>query len=126
MAKGDKARVAAIDVEATAAVIRYLGARATHPGRERPQLWLGANGIALAPEGIAAVVERRAEAAGIGHVTAHELRHLYADDLKARGASDETLKALGGWTDSRTLERYGRARQRERSIGEYRRLMEKA
>jgi site-specific recombinase XerD len=116
--KGDKARVAMINDDAIAAVIRYVGARVSRKAASDVHLWLGIDGRPLSPEAIGAIVERRAKAAGLGHVTAHELRHLYADDMKRRGASDETLRSLGGWTDPRTLQRYERARQRERAIDE--------
>lgn len=122
--KGDKARVAMVNDAGTAAVIRYLSARSQRPGaKDEPALFIGLEGRRLTPDSLGQVVERRAQSAGLGHVTAHELRHLFADDLKSRGASDETLRSLGGWTDTRTLQRYGRARQRERAAEEYRRLM---
>ena len=69
------------------------------------------------------MVERRGRQAGVGHVTAHQLRHAFAHDLKSKGASDEVLMALGGWRNVKMIERYGKAAKWERASEAYDRLM---
>jgi len=88
-------------------------------------LFVSENGRGLTGDAVGAVVIRRAKLAGVGSVSAHELRHLFADQLKRAGASDETLMSLGGWADAKIVGRYGRSLRRERALEEYRRLTDK-
>jgi site-specific recombinase XerC len=122
--KGGRARVAAFDHDTMAALLRYVEVRKDR-AVESGALWVGIRGEQMSPEAIAAVVRRRSTEAGLASIGPHQLRHAYAHELKAAGANDETLMALGGWRSRDVLSRYGRAMQTERAIAEYRRLMER-
>lgn len=122
--KGRKARISAFNRDTGAALLRYLSRREEQMRgkREHGFLWVSENGVKLGSEAVGAMVTRRAKLAKVGSVSAHELRHLFADQLKRAGASDETLMSLGGWSDAKIVGRYGRALRRERAIEEYRRI----
>ncbi len=120
--KGGRSRVSAFDAETAAAILRYLAVRSDHAARGETRLWLSIQGAPITSGSLAALVRRRAQLAGVRSVSPHQLRHAFANDLKSRGVSDETLMALGGWRSRTVMARYGKAQQRERAIDEYRRL----
>lgn len=122
--KGRKARTAAFNRDTGAAVLQYLSRRdeqIAKVGRgDNGYLWISESGAKLSGEAVGAMVTRRSKLAKVGTVSAHELRHLWADQLKRAGVSDESLMSLGGWADAKILARYGRALRRERALEEYR------
>ena len=125
--KGDRVRVTALDGQAVSAIDRYLTARAkAGKGDERNKdapLWIARSGGPLTHIGIAAMVRRRGEQAGLT-VHAHQLRHRWAHHLKSKGMSDENLMSLGGWKNRDIMERYGRAATADRALEAYRRIRE--
>lgn len=54
-------------------------------------------------------LKRAAEAAGLGHVWTHALRHFWATRMSATGASLSALMRGGGWTTPRMVTRYAHA-----------------
>lgn len=104
--KGGEARVGRFDGATAAALDRYRRARARHPYARLPAFWIGYRG-AMTAKGLPAILAKRADAAGIGHVHPHQLRHSWAHRLKAAGGSDEDLQTLGGWKNSEQVRRYG-------------------
>ena len=54
--------------------------------------------------------QRAAKAAGLERVWLHLMRHLFASRLDERGAGTGELKAAGGWSSNRMVERYSHAR----------------
>ena len=86
--KGAKDRLAAFNRETGAALLRYIergvrrGAQAattascSSTSRARP----------LSGDAVGQIVYRRARLAGVGSVSAHELRHLFADPVKRAGS----------------------------------------
>jgi site-specific recombinase XerD len=100
---------------------RYLRTRKAHPWAGRTdQLWLGERG----PIGIRTIndiVSRAGKRAGLGRVHTHQLRHTWASNAKEAGLGHDELKALGGWSSDRMLERYGRASLKRRAVASGRR-----
>jgi site-specific recombinase XerD len=127
--KGSKDRLAAFNRETSAALLRYIERRKDAVGKSgRPDngiLFVTVTARRMTGDGIGAIVIRRAKLAGVGSVSAHELRHLFADTMKRAGMSDESLMSIGGWSDAKIVARYGRSLRRERALEEYRRLTDK-
>ncbi len=119
--KGGDPRRARFSPEAAVALIRYIEARKSKAGKSG-RLWVGLQGQPLSIAALGAMVERRGRMAGVGHVTPHQLRHAFAHDLKAKGATDEILMALGGWRNAKMVQRYGKAAKWERASDAYDRL----
>lgn len=120
---GPRRRSVPLGVKATQAVDRYLRERARHPYADRPQLWLGARGRpTLTPDGIDAMLKRRAQTAGIEGLHPHVFRHSWASAFRSAGGSEGDLMVLGGWRSRQMLDRYGRVDADERAREAYRRL----
>jgi site-specific recombinase XerD len=116
--KGGKPRVARFTAKTGDVIDRYLVYRAKHRMASRPELWLGLHGP-LSRKSLGPIIERRAKAAGIGHVHPHQLRHTWAHHMKTQQASDETMMVLGGWSNTETMRRYGAATAAERALDTY-------
>lgn len=116
--KGGKSRVVRVDVATAAAVDRYKRERGRHRLADRPELWIGHRGP-VTRKGVPAILRKRAEMAGIGHVHPHMLRHSWAHRSKRSGASSEDLQQLGGWSDGKVMARYGAALAEERALAAY-------
>ncbi|HMQ28739.1 MAG TPA: tyrosine-type recombinase/integrase, partial [Acidimicrobiales bacterium] len=116
--KGGKSRVVRIDPTTAAAVDRYKRARGRPRLAARPELWLGHRGP-VTRKGVPAILDKRADLAGIGHVHPHQLRHTWAHRSKKSGASSEDLQQLGGWSDPKVMRRYGAALAEERALAAY-------
>lgn len=116
--KGGKSRVSRIDAGTAAAIDRYKRARGRHRFAQMPNLWIGHRG-AMTRKGVPAMLRKRAEMAGVGHVHPHQLRHTWAHRSKRSGASSEDLQRLGGWSDAKVMQRYGAALAEERALEAY-------
>ena len=114
-AKGRKERTTAIDDRTIDALEKYLRARKQHPHAAESWLWLGSRGR-LTDSGIAQVVRRRGQLAGIAGLHPHELRHAWMHHMDRAGASRETLMAIGGWSSDAMLRRYASSTANERAI----------
>jgi site-specific recombinase XerD len=100
-------RIVPISPSTGEAMARYVRLRHQHPQAGARALWLGARGP-LAASGVAQMLNRRADQAGVPHLHPHMFRHSWAHLLKAAGASEGDLMALGGWSTSAMVHRYGR------------------
>lgn len=119
---GPRRRAVPLGVKAMQAVDRYLRERRRHPYADRAQLWLGARGRAtLSPEGVSAMLERRAAVAGLTGLHAHKFRHTWADAFRRDGGEEGDLMTLGGWRSRQMLDRYGRTNAETRAKESYRR-----
>ena len=89
LGKGRRPRSVPFGDRTGQAVERWVRARATLPGsnRESGPLWMGKRGV-MSPSGIRQMVWRRSEAAGIGRVFPHQLRHTFAHTWLAAGESE--------------------------------------
>jgi site-specific recombinase XerD len=116
--KGDRRRVARIDLETGAALDRYLRARARHKKAALPELWLCRFG-AFGRKGAMAMLPRRCDEAGIPRLHWHLLRHRFAHQFLARGGQEGDLAKLGGWKDASVMRRYGAALAVDRALASY-------
>ncbi|MEU4338379.1 tyrosine-type recombinase/integrase [Micromonospora lupini] len=113
---GPRRRTVSVGVKAARALDRYLWERRRHPYAELPALWLGGrNRPTLTSDGIKAMLQRRAAAAGIGHIHPHQLRHTWAAAFRRNGGEEGDLMALGGWRSRTMLDRYGATTAAERA-----------
>ena len=120
--KGRKTRVAPFETKARLAILHYLKARAKRPDAHRPELFLGRFGPVTA-DGVAFIVERRAQAAGLGHLTAHRLRHTFGHVAQASGMdAAETARLMGHSSPWLVQTLYGASAADERARASYRRL----
>lgn len=119
--KGEKTRPVPIGDRATDALAKYVRARRSHAHARLGALWLGLGGP-LTASGIAQVLNRRGELAGIGRVHPHQFRHTFAHEWLAAGGSESDLMLLAGWTSPEMVRRYGRAAATDRAIAAHRRF----
>jgi integrase/recombinase XerC len=103
------------------AMSRYVRLRAQHPKAALPALWLGLRGK-LTTGGVAQLLYRRCDQAGIARVHPHALRHSWAHYAKVNGASEGDLMALGGWSSTQMVHRYGKSAAIERAHDTARRI----
>ena len=96
------------------AMSRYHRLRAQHPKAALPAFWLGLRGP-LTTGGVAQILYRRCDQAGIPRVHPHAIRHSWAHFAKLSGASEGDLMALGGWSSTQMVHRYGKSAAVERA-----------
>lgn len=118
---GPRRRAVPVGVNTARALDRYLRERDRHPHRDNPALWLGDRGRgAISPDGIEAIVSRRAAEAGISDLHLHTFRHTWASQFRSAGGSEGDLMVLGGWRSRAMLDRYGKVEAAERAKEAYR------
>jgi integrase len=107
------------------ALDRYLRARARHKCASSPWLWLGTRGRSInrfTSSGMARMLSRRAEQAGLGHIHPHQFRHTFAHQWKLNEGHDDALMQLMGWKSRDMLSRYGASAAAERAREAHRKL----
>jgi integrase len=89
--------------------LRSHGRPMPHPRYRRPAQFLFTHhGRRLSQRAVRDELDRAAEAAGLGHITPHQLRHTYATALVNAGVSLQALMALLGHMSAEMSLRYGR------------------
>jgi site-specific recombinase XerD len=95
-----------VDEETVRVQRKYLEARAQIETRS-PALFLNSSGMRLTTQGIANVIARLREAAGIKrHVTPHMLRHTVATLLLRNGVDIRVVQEFLGHASIATTQRY--------------------
>ena len=114
-------RVVPVSPSTGEALSRYLRSRKEHPKARLAALWLGAKGK-LTDSGVAQLLNRRCELAGIDHVNPHRFRHTWAHTFRADGGSEGDLMYLADWKSTAMAHRYGRSAAAERAQENARRI----
>jgi site-specific recombinase XerD len=119
--KGDRDRIADLTPRSVRALDRYLRIRSSHRDADLPWLWLGKQGL-LSSGGCAKAVQRRAEAAGLGKIHLHQLRHTYAHFWMLDGGGEDSLMRNMGWKTREMLSRYAASAGTERALAANRKV----
>jgi integrase len=90
------------------ALSRYVRVRREHPKAGLKALWLGLRGK-LTGGGVAQMLYRRCQQAGVPRFHPHVLRHTWAHEARVAGVSEGDLMVLGGWSTPAMVHRYGRS-----------------
>jgi integrase/recombinase XerD len=110
-----------LDVDAVAALDRWLRAGTNGRGYEPGPLFVAEHGGRLTSNGIGQMFQRRCETAGVD-VTAHTFRRALATRWLRAGGGETALRAVTGWRSPAMVERYTRMNAEELAHAEYRRL----
>ncbi len=105
-AKGRRARTVPFGRKTATALDRYIRRRRRHWATDEPWFWLGRGGQ-LRDSGLAQVIARVGNEAGLGRVNPHRFRHTMAHRWLADGGQEGDLMMVGGWKDRQMLSRYG-------------------
>lgn len=119
--KGRRPRAVPFGAKTAQALDRYLRLRARHKAAEATALWLGQKGP-MQESGIAQMLERRCDKAGITRIHPHQLRHTAAHVWMAAGGLESDAMRLFGWKSRTMLSRYGASAADERAREAHRRL----
>lgn len=105
---------------------RYIRIRSKHRNASDPHLWLSdrGKGVFLTRSGAYRMVSRRSDIAKVGHQHPHVFRHTMAHRFLAAGMAEGSVMQIGGWSDRKMLDRYGRSARSQRAIEDFRRLFD--
>jgi site-specific recombinase XerD len=112
--KGGKDRIVPFMDRTALALRKFLRARQTRPACASPPLFLSTRlteggSWRMTGGGVADMIARRCEAAGLEHQYPHMYRHSWAADNKLNGMNDSHLERLAGWSTPTMSRRYGNA-----------------
>ena len=107
--KGGDEHIIPIGKKATAALDRYIRARARHPRADSEWLWLGLVGRDpghFGAAGIQDMLERRGKLIGIDRLTPHWFRRTFIHDWLDSGGSEGDGMRIAGWKTRAMVQHY--------------------
>jgi site-specific recombinase XerD len=121
MGKGSRPRAVPFGAKTGQAIERFMRLRSRHSLASSPALWLGSKGP-LTDSGVAQLLRRRCEQAGIERLHPHQLRHTAAHAWLSAGGNEGDAMRLFGWRSRQMLNRYGASAADERARDAFHRL----
>lgn len=123
LGKGHRPRPAPIGNNTALALGRYMRLRTRDKHASRPELWLADRSRGpLTSDGLARMVGRRGEQAGIKGLHPHQFRHTLANDWQFAGGSEGDLMRIMGWSSRQMVDRYAKIAQEKRAQQAHERL----
>jgi integrase/recombinase XerD len=107
--KGGDEHLVPLGRKAVAALDRYIRERARHPHADSPWLWLGLRGKGvhqMTKSGVAQVVRRRGEQAGLQGAHPHRLRRTWTHEYLRGGGTPDQAAAVAGWASTAMVHEY--------------------
>jgi integrase/recombinase XerD len=121
--KGSRVRIVRFGAKTARALDRYLRLRARHRNAHLPELWLSTRADSgISYDGMAMILRRRAQQAGLGHIHPHQFRHTFAHLWLDQGGAEGDLMELAGWTSRQMRTRYGASARSARARRSYDRI----